>query len=149
MGFMKYVSPSGRTGRPWRSLNHEGAPGAARTTRWEQELKEDAGVLAESNDIVSGKLARLLLRASTKYSVSGCFAICTDCFCLCTTLRQTTRERARSEFMAVLRVCMFCLTAKTPAISSAVLVLIEMAKNRESYSVCCSLIRGCKGGGGG
>lgn len=29
----------------------------------------------------------------TKNSVSGCFAICTDCFCLCTTLRQTTRER--------------------------------------------------------
>lgn len=25
MGFMKYVLPSGRTGRPWRSLNHEGA----------------------------------------------------------------------------------------------------------------------------
>lgn len=62
MGFMKYVLPSGRTGRPRRSLNHEGAPGAARTTRWEQELKEGAGVLAESCDIVSGKLARLLLR---------------------------------------------------------------------------------------
>lgn len=62
MGFMKYVLPSGRTGRPWRSLNHEGAPAVARTTRWEQALKEDAGVLAESYDIVSGKLARLLLR---------------------------------------------------------------------------------------
>lgn len=62
MGFMKYVFPSGRTGRPRRSLNHEGAPGAARTTRREQELKVDAGVLAESYDIVSGELARLLLR---------------------------------------------------------------------------------------
>lgn len=46
--------------------------------------------------------------------------------------REREREKARSEFMAVLWVCMFCLTAKTPAISSAVLVFIEMAKTEKA-----------------
>lgn len=84
-GLMKYVLPSGRAGRPRRSLNQKGVRnGEGRSPLGGRNSRRTAGFWLKVMTLFPASSVACCSKC-TKHSVSGCLAICTDCFFLCIT----------------------------------------------------------------